>query len=327
MAACPEPSPLPKLHAVPATSSLLTDDPLWIVAPTYWREACFSLPATRALAKTRAIHLLCPESQRELWETAGIEEIQTYDPASSPRALAKALPNIQQCLLWEDGVGARAMASAKVSSRVGLPAEGLAKSLTTPIDITQRPGPSVHHVRRYLDSATQLGAGPFEPQHFAPLPSPVERQRDTLLISPDSEFGSHFNWPAERWIQLLELLPIRKELTHVHDSGEIAREIAHAMDLTLTEAATPQQLPAFEYCLSVDSFVPHLAAAYGVTCAVLFGPGDPELTRPLGKQHLSIRNKAECSPCFAEHCPLDLRCQLELEVDQVHQALAGFMGA
>lgn len=219
------------------------------------------------------------------------------------------------------------MAHAGVPSRFGLPAAGLAKQLTHPIEITQRPGPPTHHVRRFLDTAAQLGAGPFEPRHFSNLPSPVAREPGTLLLSPDSDFGTHYSWPAERWIALLEGLPLAPERVRIQASGPIAQALAIASGLPLIESLDLLQLAAFEHAIIADSSVAHLAASFGVTCAVLFGPGDPERTRPLGKQHLSIRHKVECSPCLMTKCPLDLRCQLELEVDDARAALTSFMDA
>ncbi|MGE9270350.1 MAG: glycosyltransferase family 9 protein, partial [Verrucomicrobiales bacterium] len=78
----------------------------------------------------------------------------------------------------------------------------------------------------------------------------------------------------------------------------------------------------YEMCLSVESSIPHIAASYGVRCAVLYGPGDPTLTRPLGKQHLAVRRKVECSPCHMNRCTLDLRCQHDLTPNLVVETLS-----
>jgi ADP-heptose:LPS heptosyltransferase len=59
---------------------------------------------------------------------------------------------------------------------------------------------------------------------------------------------------------------------------------------------------------------------------VLFGPGEPEWMRPMGKRHVIVRRKVECSPCHAPKCRMDLRCQHELEVAEVLRGLAGVAG-
>lgn len=279
------------------------------------------MPATRALAELRAVHVLCPTNQEAFWKAAGIAEVHRYDSSSK----ASALPSMEQCLLWEDGTAAKAVASAKVKSRLGLPAGRLSKRLNQPLTITQKIGPATHQVQLFLGVATQLGVGAFESRHFAPLSSPISREPGSLLISPDSDFGSHYTWSTERWIELIAALPLSPEQARLQGNGPIAMAIAAETDLEIVSDLEPQPLAGFERCIAADSSIAHLAAAYGATCAVLFGPGDPEITRPLGKQHLSIRKKVECSPCGLSRCPLDLRCQVDLDVERVVHALRSFV--
>jgi ADP-heptose:LPS heptosyltransferase len=54
---------------------------------------------------------------------------------------------------------------------------------------------------------------------------------------------------------------------------------------------------------------------------VLFGPNEPAWKRPLGKRHTVLRRHVECSPCFAAKCVMDLRCQHELTLEKVLEAL------
>ena len=300
---------------------LLTDDPLWIAAPVSWREACFSLPATRALSVLRPLHVLCLDTQEGFWQAAGVGEVHLYQADAKPKALGRSLPPVKQCLLWEEGVAADAMVAAKAKVRLGLPTGGLAKRLTDPVVVTRQPGPVTHQVRLFLELAEHLGAGPFEGHHFSPLQSPIARQPGSWLIAPDSDFGSHFNWPLDRWIGLLQELPFDRQFARVLGNGPIATQLAAESGIELIAPLEPIQFGAFEHCLAADSSIPHLAAAFGVTCSVLFGPGDPERTRPLGKQHRPIRKKVECSPCLMDKCPLDLRCQQDLEVERVRQLL------
>jgi ADP-heptose:LPS heptosyltransferase len=100
-------------------------------------------------------------------------------------------------------------------------------------------------------------------------------------------------------------------------SGEVLAKAlpeVEAVDLSLPGL---EELAAHGLCIAADGSVPHLAAHVGTRCVVLFGPGEPEWMRPMGKQHLIARRKAECSPCFASKCVMDLRCQKELEVGEV----------
>ena len=74
-----------------------------VAAPERWDEACFAVPALRALmASGMKVGVLCRSGQREFWETlAGLEVIEC------PRKVRDLLPVIsgrwQAALLWEAG--------------------------------------------------------------------------------------------------------------------------------------------------------------------------------------------------------------------------------
>lgn len=295
-------------------------EPLLVVAPSAWRDACFSLPATRALAATTELTLLCEAPQERFWSSAGCGEVIRHD--GSPKGLAAAIPDRPRALLWEAGLAAKACASAGIPHRTGLPAPGLARHLTHPLERTLVAGPAEHQVQRFLDTAAMLGASPNEPGWFEPLAA--ERDPRSALIAPDSDFGSHFEWPAERWIELLGSIvpdPSRVRLA----SGPLGDQIAAATGIESVELTDPADAGRFEWLVGAEASLPHVAAAFGTTCAVLYGPGDPRLTRPLGTRHAAIRHKVECSPCFADRCLLDGRCQSDLGVDRVKRLLTAHL--
>lgn len=295
-------------------------EPILVVAPSRWRDACFSLPATRALAAVREVTLLCPGEQAPLWLAAGCGEVIAHD--GSRQVLAGILAGIGAVLLWEDGPVAKACAKAGIPHRTGLPSAGLAKRLTHPLERLVTPGPPVHEVRRYLDAAALLAAKPFEPGWFEPLPFP--RDPATTLIAPDSDFGRHFEWPLERWGELFsQLVPDPARVKVV--PGPLGEALASQLGLETAALDHPTAAGRFERLIGADASLPHIAGALGVRCAVLYGPGDPRLTRPLGKRHSAIRHQVECSPCFAAKCPLDGRCQAELGVERVEDALLEFL--
>jgi ADP-heptose:LPS heptosyltransferase len=78
--------------------------------------------------------------------------------------------------------------------------------------------------------------------------------------------------------------------------------------------------------IAADSSLPHLAAHVGATCVTLFGPNDPVWKRPLGRRHGVVRRHVECAPCLMAKCPLDMRCQNELETGRVWAAVTGKLG-
>jgi ADP-heptose:LPS heptosyltransferase len=285
-----------------------------------WREVCFSLPAVRALAAAgQAISILCPEPQRRFWEAAGFDALITYPVGASVRAIGPLVEDASRALLWEAGPAADACAKAGIGERIGLPARKLAKRLTHSLNYTVKAGPPEHHVTRFLEVVKLLGADPMKAEHFAPIE--CAKSNASLLLIPESDDASNHEWPADRWVEVIN---------GMKDSGRdfrvgLIRQNSHGQDIaTRTESETvaldpgdPASFNGYPNLLAADGSLPHLAAAFGATCAVLFGPADPDLTRPLGKQHLIIRRKVECSPCFLKKCPIDLRCQNDLDVARV----------
>jgi ADP-heptose:LPS heptosyltransferase len=311
---------------VPESSPPESVEPLWIAAPEAWRDLCFALPAIRALADTQPVKVLYPQRQQAFWTAEGMpvpSRICRPNDAGI-RELVKLLRPCRRILLWDDGPTAAAAAKAKVPERRGLPSRGLAKKLTHPVKYRVRPGPTEHAVRRFLKSAEELGADPYRPGRFEPVSGRHPRDPERLLVCPGSDFGETFQWPVDRWIELLGKFDGAGLKIEISGSDPAARAVAEALGHEPPEDGIERDLSGYGFCLAADGSLPHVAAAFGVTCAVLYGPDDPRRIRPLGKHHRAIRRKAECSPCFAAHCPLDLRCQLELEVDEVAARLAEF---
>lgn len=304
---------------------LTEGDSLLIAAPADWRAACFSVPAMRALKRMKLeLRILCPVSQGAFWESCGLGQVLTYADNASAREIAGRLNGDTIALAWEAGPAADALAKAGIPRRLGPPAKGLAKRLTELVEVIERPGPIQHRVRFYLGIAEKLGAEAMVAANFTPVNLGIPKAIERVLLVPDSDFGSHFEWPVERWEGVAKELLARGKQLWIATSGPRGAALSEA----LPEATgVPLKLPALEdlsscaLCIAADGSAPHLAAHMGTTCAVLFGPGEPEWTRPLGKRHVIIRRKVECAPCHAPKCRMDLRCQNDLDSGEVLRAL------
>jgi hypothetical protein len=296
-------------------------EPTLVVAPAAWREACFSLPATRALAGICPVSVLCPPEQVPLWEAAGGLEVIPLDDSRS--AVVRSLPKLDRALIWEPGPGSRACVKAQVLVRTGPPDKALRRDLTQPLELPTVSGPPRHRAQRYLDSVAVLGAQPMEPRWFEPL-TQAGLQEGTL-VAPDSPWGDHFGWSLDGWREVFaEIVPDPAKVKLA--PGPRAAELAAELELEIVELDDPVRAGAFRWLIAADGPLPHVAGAFGTTCAVLFGPEDPAMVRPLGKRHTVIRHKVECSPCFAASCPLDLRCQHDLKPGEVIRQLRDFLG-
>lgn len=268
-----------------------------------------------------SVDVLCPERQNGFWKATGFELVTSYGERASARELAGRLKDQDRkaVLLWEAGVAADACAKAGVPRRIGPQAKDLAKRLTEPVALVEAPGPIRHRVRFYLDLAAKLGAEPMVAENFAPVPVDVPQAVERVLLVPDSDFGSHYEWPLERWEAVAKDLLEKGRLLRIASGAKgsaLAKAIPEAEAVTLAWPAL-EDLASCSLCVAADGSMPHLAAHVGTTCVVLFGPGEPEWMRPLGKQHVIVRRKVECSPCHAPKCRMDLRCQNELEVGEV----------
>jgi heptosyltransferase-1 len=196
--------------------------------------------------------------------------------------------------------------------------------------------PLEHRVRYYLSLVESLGLDSGRAEFFAPADLKIPAEPGTVLICPDSDFGRSHEWPLTHWEEVAkDLLAAGHRITIASLPGgaglghalmtRLGGEIPHfeAHDFV----AVLPLLAVHAVVLAADGTLPHLAAHVGATCVTLFGPGDPGWKRPLGKRHAIVRRHVECAPCFLTKCPLDGRCQHELEAWRVslavRQKLAG----
>ncbi len=306
-----------------------------VAAPERWDEACFAVPALRALmASGLGIGVICREEQKEFWQTLAGLEVLAFPIKQKAKATAAELRgNWQAALVWEPGFAADAMKIADVPRRLGPGERKLAKQLTHPLALSEKP--LEHRVRFYLAAIEQMGIHTLSPEFFAPVAIGIEPVAGAVLLCPDSDFGTSHEWPLERWAELgRKLLESGKRLTIAGVSG--GRELGKHLAAELGEGveffhASPLAgalplLAVHGLVIAADGSLPHLAAHVGGTCVTLFGPNDPAWKRPLGRRHTVVRRHVECAPCLLAKCPMDLRCQKELETERVWAAVRGKLG-
>jgi heptosyltransferase-2 len=175
-----------------------------------------------------------------------------------------------------------------------------------------------------------MGVDASKPEFFAPLGSTPESRNKQILLYPDSDFGSNHEWPLDRWQEIARRLidAGKKPLVICIEEGRrLGARLADALGDEVDRQSLAAPANAFglfsdhRMLIAADGSAPHLASHFGATCVVLFGPNDPNWKRPLGKRHAIVRHHVECAPCLLEKCPLDLRCQNELEIERVWSAI------
>ncbi|MGJ8642974.1 MAG: glycosyltransferase family 9 protein [Luteolibacter sp.] len=303
-----------------------------VAAPERWDEACFSVPAMRALISTGlATGILCREEQAAFWKTV-TDLPQTHFTARSKAAkLATEIgKGWDASLVWENGIAATGLTKSGIEKRLG-PDEGkLGKLLTHPL--TVRESPIEHRVRMYIGTCAQMGIEVNKPEYFMAAPLGIPADPNTVLLCPGSDFGASHEWPLDRWQELAEaLLEKGKKITVAGVVGgrKLGKVLADRLggDAEFFHAAPMEAvlplLAVHQLVIAADGSLPHLAAHAGSTCVTLFGPNDSVWKRPLGKRHVVVKRHVECAPCLSPKCLLDSRCQTELEVERVLAAIPG----
>lgn len=306
-----------------------------VAAPERWDEACFAVPAVRAMAASGlATGILCPEEQREFWETLHGVEVLAFPAKGKTKSVALEVSgNWEASLAWEAGFAAEVFKLAGITRRLGAGERKLKKLLSHPLGYTT--SPLDHRVRHYLAAVEELGFETGRAEFFAPAALGIDPVAVAVLLCPDSDFGPSHEWPLERWQEIAaSILESGKRITVAgvdggRGLGEILAgrlgagvEFFHASPL----AGALPLLAVHRLVIAADGSLPHLAAHAGATCVTLFGPNDPAWKRPLGRRHSVVRRHVECAPCLLAKCPLDGRCQQELETARVWRAVSEKLG-
>ena len=191
------------------------------------------------------------------------------------------------------------------------------------------PVPRAHAVDRYLLAAKHLGCE-TAPLEF-PLGIPAHASAERLIaVNPSSRWKTKL-WGDDKFVELVRQLPSNRVVL----TGSVAdrlrcdfiaqgrRNVAGGTDLF-------ELAELYSRCAVVitnDSGPMHIAAAVGTPVIAIFGPTDPVLSGPYGKQHVVLRSGIPCSPCMKDYCTHTPRmeCMQKVTVEQVLAAAKPFI--
>lgn len=306
-----------------------------VAAPGRWDEACFAVPAVRAIvASGLKTGVLCPDEQKVFWSTLEGVEVVTYPAGSKAKRVAAGISGKWEASLsWDIGFAAEVFKIAGIPKRLGVEERRFRKLLTHRLEFAV--GPLEHRVRHYLATVEELGVGTGRTDFFAPAALGVEVVSGSVLLCPESDFGPNHEWPVERWQLVGEALVssgCQVTVAGIRNGYALAKNLEEKLGENVaflqasSMAGTLPSLAEYELVVAADGSLPHLAAHAGATCITLFGPNDPAWKRPLGRRHSVVRHHVECAPCLLAKCPLDGRCQSEMETARILQAVSEKLG-
>lgn len=153
----------------------------------------------------------------------------------------------------------------------------------------------------------------------------------TVALGVGSTNSRAKRWPVERYAELADRLRRNVDVNVIligsKDECEIAEKVAGfcqvkpiniAGKTDLSEAVSI--LASVDLLIANDMGLAHVAPAVGTDTIVIFGPTNPETTRPFSENALLIRKAVDCSPCMLRDCPIDHRCMTRVSVDEVYEA-------
>lgn len=159
----------------------------------------------------------------------------------------------------------------------------------------------------------------------------IDLSRKIVALGVGSTNSQAKRWPVEYYSKLSDKLQteLDSQIILVGSKGDadVAAELQQqilqpVVDLTgktdIGEAAAI--LNVADLLISNDMGLAHIAPSVGTKTAVIFGPTNPETTRPFSRRAEVLRKQVECSPCMLRDCPIDHRCMTWITVDEVFEA-------
>ncbi|MEI6083622.1 MAG: glycosyltransferase family 9 protein, partial [Verrucomicrobiota bacterium] len=146
--------------------------------------------------------------------------------------------------------------------------------------------------------------------------------RPLIAINASTRWATKL-WGDEKFAELIRQLPRdRVVLTGSAAESDRLDGIAQGRRNLAGKTDLLELAELYRQCAVVitnDSGPMHLAAAVGTPVIAIFGPTDPALTGPYGRQHTVLRAGIPCSPCFKDYCTnaVPMECMKKVTVEQV----------
>jgi len=336
---------------------------LLVRATNWVGDAILSIPALAALRARRPdaeISVLARPWVADLYRGQNlVDHLVLYDHRGRHRGLlgierlARELraKRFDCAVLFQNAFEAAWIAwRAGIPERIGYARDARGPLLTRAIPVPQPGEIPAHESNYYLELIRRAGwmeALPDIPPIQIRVSEEARERAETFLqdagcppgaprvaFGAGAAYGTAKCWPANRYAELARLLVAeygaRVLLFGAASEAAVAAEVEQGAGqgvINLIGRSAIGDLPAIlSRCalfVGNDSGAMHVAAAVGLPVVAVFGPTDPEGTRPLTPLLSLVQRKVACSPCFLRHCPIDHRCMKFVELQMVLDAVRG----
>jgi len=333
--------PRPAGTTLPLT--LLVDLPNWV------GDLAMALPLVGRLVSSnapgRTILHARPSAGRLLRAMFPTAAVATVPPKTSPFTAARRV--VHRGGRVDLGISLRNAWRAKIFLRlVARRAWGSASSGGWMLDRTVTPDPR-RHQRHDWDGF--LEALDLDPIVGAPLSTPRELCREgrgrladvssgeVVGLAPGAAGWDSKRWSPDRFGALARRLADggRRPVVVVGPGEQqVAARVTEASGVRLPVVGADTDVAGLAGLVSEldlvvgnDSGPVQLAAVFGTPVVAIFGPTDPDRTRPVGAAARVVRRPLECAPCRRSTCPLGHHaCMTELSVEEVMEAVDDLVG-
>ncbi len=242
-------------------------------------------------------------------------------------------------LLFQNAMEAAVLAFlARIPVRAGYRSDGRGPLLThgVPLDPYLL---RLHHTRYYLEMLSRLGIRGGDGRLVLACSDEELARADALLgqakwaaVCPGAAYGSAKRWLPERFAAVADDIAREFSLKILLLGGPaekpLGHDIARAMKepvLNLIGETTVRRMTALlagcSLVVTNDSGPMHVAAAFNIPTAALFGPTDPNITSPWSSRHRIVRHPVDCAPCRKRTCHSGNACMDAIGVEDVMNAV------
>ncbi|MEO6655499.1 MAG: lipopolysaccharide heptosyltransferase II [Pyrinomonadaceae bacterium] len=159
----------------------------------------------------------------------------------------------------------------------------------------------------------------------------IDPGKKTIALGVGSTNSRAKRWPAEYFARLSDRLHTEMNANAILVGSKQDRSVAGEVvgqsrkpPIDLTGKTDLSEIVAIlsevDLLISNDMGLAHVAPSVGTKTIAIFGPTNPETTRPFSENARIITKEVECSPCMLRDCPIDHRCMIWISVDEVFEA-------